>query len=332
MIRCLPTPRLMAPARAALAALLLLAASLAAGCAQTPLTGRSQLLLFPEGEMLTLSIDAYSQMMSQETLVTHTPEGQMVVRVGERIAAATEEYMISHGLGHRLDRFAWEFNLVQNDAVNAFCMPGGKVAFFTGILPICQDENGVAVVMGHEIAHALAQHGNERMSQAVLLGAGTAAAAAIGARDSPQRAAVFAGLFGVGGTLAVGLPHSRRQEYEADEIGLVLMSLAGYDPREAPRFWERMAAASGNGGGPEFLSTHPVSTNRVARLESMLPDAITVYETGVLPYRWSPHRLGLGGGTSYGPAWLDPIEVAFLRSQSDLIGCCAWKETGAHTH
>ena len=306
-----PSPRCASP----LLAMLLIALALATGCAKAPLTGRSQMLLFPESEMLTLSVSQYGELINKSNVVTGTPEAEMIKSVGRRIAAATEEYLIARGQADRLEKFQWEFNLIDDPAVNAFCMPGGKVAFYTGILPICRDENGVAVVMGHEVGHALAQHGNERMSQAVLLGIGTVAATEIGRQRSNEEAVLYGSLFGIGSAVGVALPHSRKQEHEADEMGLVLMSLAGFDPRTAPPFWERMAAQSGGSNVPGFLSTHPVSEARAKRLAELMPDAITVHETGVLPVRWTlaPHRQ---------PAWLQPVEVAWLDEHEPGGACC----------
>lgn len=246
-------------------------------CATVPLSGRRQLSIVGNSEILPLSYDQYSQVVKESKVVTNTPDGQKVVNVGRRIASAVEQYLKENNYESVTDGFSWEFNLIESDQVNAWCMPGGKVAFYTGIMPVCQDETGIAVVMGHEVAHAIANHARERMSQGMvangLLGG---VQAAIGQNPSLTQT-IFLQAIGFGGQVGM-LKFSRDQELEADQLGLIFMSIAGYDPREAPDFWERMNATSGGNAPPEFLSTHPGPTRRIERLQEQMPDAMAYYE------------------------------------------------------
>ncbi len=255
----------------ALAILLLVAA-----CATVPLTGRRQLNLIPDSQMNALSFQQYDQVLAESKLSDDPEQTALVRRVGRRIQHAVEEYFRSRGQSDRLAGYDWEFNLIESDQVNAWCMPGGKVAFYTGILPICRDENGVAVVMGHEISHAIARHGSERMSQGLLVqmgGMGLSAAL----KNKPARTrSLYMTAFAVGAQFGALLPFSRAQESEADHLGLIFMAMAGYDPRQAPAFWERMAA-QGGAKPPEFLSTHPSDEKRIRDLEALIPEAMQYY-------------------------------------------------------
>jgi len=245
-------------------------------CKTVPLTGRRQLLLVPNSELLGMSYTQYDQVKQEGGIVRGTTQAKMVSNAGNRIQKAVEEYMAQKGLSEKLNGFAWEYILIDQNVVNAWCMPGGKVAFYTGIMPICKDETGVAVVMGHEIAHAIANHGNERMSKGLVQAFG-GAALAVAIRDKPaETQALFLGAYGAGTTLGVMLPFSRKHESEADELGLIFMAMAGYDPREAPKFWERMAAVGGS-KPPEMLSTHPSDTRRIADLNKHMPKALEYY-------------------------------------------------------
>jgi predicted Zn-dependent protease len=247
------------------------------GCATVPLTGRRQLSIVGNSEILPLSYDQYSTVIRDSRIVTNTPDGQKVVRVGRRIASAVEQYLKENNLKNVTEGFSWEFNLIESDQVNAWCMPGGKVAFYTGIMPICRDEAGVAVVMGHEVAHAIANHARERMSQGLvangLLGG---LQVAMGENPSLTRT-IFLQAVGFGGQVGM-LRFSRDQELEADKLGLLFMAMAGYDPREAPGFWERMNAGAGGAGVPEFLSTHPGPDRRIDRLNQQMADAMVHFE------------------------------------------------------
>lgn len=245
-------------------------------CAKVPMSGRSQLALVSNEELLPLAYEQYDQVLKEGKLVTNTPDGQMVVKVGRRIAEAVEKYMREQGYEKQLEGFAWEFNLIEDELVNAWCMPGGKVAFYTGIIPICQDETGIAVVMGHEVAHAIANHGRERMSNGLLLNGLLGGAQAAMGQNPSLTQNIFLQAFGVGGQLGM-LKFSRRHELEADQLGLNFMALAGYDPREAPGFWDRMSEG-GNGSPPEFLSTHPGPRRRKEQLEKQMPKAMDYYE------------------------------------------------------
>lgn len=246
-------------------------------CARVPLTGRSQLSLIGNQELLPLSYEQYEQVLAESNVITNTSEGQMVVRVGRRIADAVESYMREQGYEKHLEGFAWEFNLIRDETVNAWCMPGGKVAFYTGIMPICQDETGLAVVMGHEVAHAIAHHGRERMSNGLALNGLLGGVSAAMGQNPSLTQNLFLQAFGVGGQLGM-LSFSRRHELEADQLGLNFMALAGYDPREAPNFWIRMEEASSGGRPPEFLSTHPGPNRRIDQLEKRMPEALEYYE------------------------------------------------------
>jgi predicted Zn-dependent protease len=247
-------------------------------CKSVPLTGRKQLAFIPSSELNSLSFSSYEAVKDSSRVVTGTPDARMVDRCGKRIQAAVEKYFADGNQSGVLDGFEWEFILIDENIVNALCMPGGKVAFYTGILPYTKTEEGLAVVMGHEIAHAIAQHGNERMSQALVtqLGAVTLSVALSEKREETQ--ALFMGAYGIGAQLGAILPFSRRHESEADELGLYFMAMAGYDPREAPLFWERMRAAGGGAQPPEFLSTHPAHQTRIDNLNKLMPKALEYYE------------------------------------------------------
>ncbi len=248
-------------------------------CTTVPLTGRKQITgLTNTSEVLALSAQSYQTVLDSANLVSDSDDAARVKRVGNRIKNAVEKYMSDNGYGAQLEGFNWEFNLIDEDIVNAWAMPGGKVAFYTGIMPICRDDAGVAVVMGHEVAHAIAKHGQERMNQGMLQNFG-AIGLSVALQNKPAATQNIANqAFGIGTTVLGVLPFSRLHESEADELGLTFMAIAGYDPREAPAFWERMAASSGGGGQPEFLSTHPSHETRISRLNAALPKALEYYE------------------------------------------------------
>ncbi|TVQ98300.1 MAG: M48 family peptidase [Spirochaetaceae bacterium] len=246
-------------------------------CATVPVTERRQLRLIPRSELFAMSFTQYDQFLAEHPVITGTPEAQMVERVGQRIAAAVHQYMREIGREQDLAGYEWEFRLVDQDMVNAWCMPGGKVVFYTGILPVTATEAGLAVVMGHEIAHAIAEHGNERMSQALLTQFGGAALMAA-LRDRPEETQnLWMAAFGAGAQVGVLLPFSRLHESEADRLGLIFMAMAGYDPTEAVRFWQRMADARTGPAPPELVSTHPADERRIRDLESHLPTALEYY-------------------------------------------------------
>jgi predicted Zn-dependent protease len=247
-------------------------------CSTVPLTGRSQLNMIPSNEMLTMSFQQYDQFLKENKVSTNQAEVNMVKRIGTNIQHAVERYMQENNLSDRLEGYNWEFNLVEDEQVNAWCMPGGKVVVYTGILPVTKDEAGLAVVMGHEIAHAIAEHGNERMSQEMLRQFG-AVGLMVAMKDEPvQTQAIWLGVYGVGTEIGVMLPYSRTHESEADHLGLIFMAMAGYDPHEAPKFWERMSASKQGGSPPEFLSTHPSDETRINNLEGWIPEAMKYYK------------------------------------------------------
>lgn len=245
-------------------------------CKSVPLTGRSQLSLIPESEMVSMSLTSYDEFLNENKLSTNQQQTAMVKKVGKRVAAAVEKYLKDNGFESYIENFNWEFNLVESDVPNAWCMPGGKVVFYTGILPYTQDENGLAVVMGHEIAHAVARHGNERMSHSMLVEFGSVAVATATQNEPEAMQAIYNQAYGIGSQVGVMLPFSRKHEYEADKMGLIFMAMAGYDPRSAVAFWQRMSANSG--GTPEWLSTHPVDANRISALQSQMPEALKYYQ------------------------------------------------------
>jgi len=247
-------------------------------CSTVPLTGRRQLNLVSDSSVLSMSAQQYDEFLSSHEVIRNTKEAAMVQRVGRRIQNAVERYFAEHNMSDRLNGYSWEFNLVESKEVNAWCMPGGKVVVYTGILPIAGDEAGLAVVMAHEIAHAIAKHGNERMSQALLTQLGGTALSVALESYPEQTQALWMAAFGVGSQVGVLLPYSRVQESEADRLGLIFMAMAGYDPNEAPRFWSRMAAEKGGAAPPEFLSTHPSDKIRIEKIKEEIPEAMKYYE------------------------------------------------------
>ncbi len=255
----------------------ILAAGLLSGCATVPYTGRSQLSLMPDSEVMAMSRSSYREVLAESRVVTSTPEAKTIDRVGRRIAAAAEEFLRAEGLASRAGDFEWEFALIDDDeTVNAWAMPGGKIAVYTGILPLTEDDAGLAVVMGHEVAHALANHGRERLSQLLLFQLGYTGLELALQQEPDTTRDLWLTAFGLGAQVGLLLPYSRTQEYEADRIGLILTARAGYDPRAAVPFWERMRA-KGEIGFLEFLSTHPAPSKRIREIEAMLPEALRYY-------------------------------------------------------
>jgi predicted Zn-dependent protease len=259
-------------------AILLTLSLLLFSCSTVPVTERRGLHLVPDSEITTMSYQEYSKILKKSKLSTDVTKVSMVRRVGQRIAVASEELLTETGRGTDIRNYKWEFNLIEDDkTVNAWCMPGGKVAVYTGLLPYSQDENGLAVVMGHEVGHAIAKHGNERMSQGLLAQFG-AIGLSLALSGSPGVTSdIFMQAYGVGTQVGVLLPYSRIQESEADHIGLILMAKAGYDPRGAITLWQRMNAKGGS-RPPEFLSTHPAPESRIRNIESQIPEAMKYYK------------------------------------------------------
>jgi len=248
-----------------------------ASCSSVLITGRKQLLLVPDAEILSMSAQSYKEFIDSVPASTDIANTQLIKKVGKKISSVVEEYLKSNGKESEIANYAWEFNLVKDTSVNAFCMPGGKVVFFEGILPIAQGESGIAVVMGHEVAHAVAKHSSERLSQQMLLQYGASLTDVLLTNKSDATRTGINTLYGIGAQFGVMLPYSRKHEYEADQLGLVFIAMAGYDPNVAVAFWERMEANS-NGAPMEFTSTHPSDANRIAKLKEFLPEAMKYYK------------------------------------------------------
>ena len=251
---------------------------LIAACTTVAVTGRKQVNLIPSSTMLSMSSGEYRSFLGQAKLSNNREQTEMVKRCGARIQQQVETYFRENGMTNRLDDFAWEFNLIESPEMNAWCMPGGKVVFYTGILPVTKDEEGLAVVMGHEIAHAIAEHGSERMTQGLLTNLGGMAITQA-LKDKPQQTQqLFMAAFGLGAQFGLLLPFSRLHESEADKLGLIFMAKAGYNPEAAVAFWERMREMKGGQAPPEFMSTHPSDETRIRDLKALMPEAIKVYK------------------------------------------------------
>ena len=251
--------------------------SLLAACTTVPITGRRQLSLVSDGEINSLAATQYQQVIAKGPLSTNSQQVSMVRNVGRRIQGAVETYFRQQNAADQLAGYQWEFNVIQDDKQqNAWCMPGGKVAVYTGILPITQDENGLAVVMSHEIAHAVAKHGSERMSQGLVQQLGGQALSVALSTNAPATQQLALQAFGVGSQLGL-LRYGRNQETEADHLGLIFMALAGYNPDGAITFWQRMDARENQASPPEFLSTHPSNGTRIADIQRELPEASKYY-------------------------------------------------------
>ncbi len=247
-------------------------------CATVPVTGRTQLRFVSPAAMLSMSQQQYGEFLEETKLSSDAAGTAMVQEVGTNIQKAVERYFTQRGMARELDHYEWEFNLIESEEVNAWCMPGGKIAVYEGLLPVAKDENGLAVVIGHEIAHAVAGHGAERMSQllAVQLG-GLGLAVAMADRPQATQQLWFAA-FGLGAQVGFILPYSRLQEHEADRLGLIFMAMAGYDPEHAISFWSRLAAEKDGAGPPAFLSTHPTDASRIENIKSLMPEARRYYD------------------------------------------------------
>jgi predicted Zn-dependent protease len=244
-------------------------------CSTVPLSGRNRMSFVNESEMQTAAAQSYTTLLKDpSTKVLNNADAARVKRIGQKIAAAVTQYMNANGYAAQIEGYKWEFNLIDSKEVNAWCMPGGKVAVYTGILPVAKDDAGLATVMGHEIAHAVAQHSSERASQtAVAQGLGSLIGAATAGKSQATQTAVNQ-LYGLGAQAGYLLPNSRTQESEADHLGLIFMSMAGYNPANAVTFWQRMSASSASSQKPpEWLSTHPADATRVAQIQKNLPEA-----------------------------------------------------------
>lgn len=241
-------------------------------CAVNPFTGKKTMAFVPDSKLIPMAYSQYDEVLNESEVLTNTEQSEMIKRVGKRLKLAARKYLKAKGMANYDKDYDWEFNLIESDQVNAWAMPGGKVAFYTGILPIAKNEDGVAAIMGHEIVHALANHGQQRMS-AGMIQQGAAVVGNVALSEKEEQQQLFSTAFGIGSQVFGMLPFSRKHETEADEQGLVLMILAGYNPEEAPELWERMKAKSNGQSPPEFLSTHPSHDTRIQNLRQRIPMA-----------------------------------------------------------
>ena len=250
------------------------------GCSRNPITNRQQFKLVPESELMAMAQTEYSSFLSQNRVVAPSAnrDAEMVRRVGQRITNAVENYFRQQGLQDELAGYKWEYNLVQDNAANAWCMPGGKIVVYTGLLPITQNEAALAAVIGHEVSHAIFNHGNERMSQGLLQQLGGVALSVALANKPAQTQELFMTAYGLGSNVGVVRPFARKHELEADRYGLWWMAMAGYNPREALGLWDRMEAASSGARPPEFLSTHPSEGRRRDQLNKYMNEALQFYK------------------------------------------------------
>ncbi len=257
--------------------------SLTAGCSKVPLTGRRRLNFVPDSIINSMSLTEYQTFLSKHKLSKDSAKVALVKKVGLRISKAVEQYCHEHNVS--LKGYKWEFNLVQDPAVNAWCMPGGKVVVYTGLLPVAKTEAGLATVLGHEIAHAVARHGSERMSESLLVQVGSVALDKALAEQPALTRKIFLKSYGIGTKVGILLPFSRTHEYEADHLGLIFMAMAGYDPHAALEFWQRMEKKNKGKHPPELLSTHPADSKRIAAIKKLLPEAMKYYRKYELEHK-----------------------------------------------
>lgn len=274
----------------------ILIAAIMAACSTNRVTGRKQLSLVPESELQMMASQQYDAFLKENKVISPSgsQEAAMVQRVGLRISNAITNYYTGIGKSEVIKGYDWEFNLIESKDINAWAMPGGKVVVYTGLLPVTQSEEALAVVVGHEIAHAIAQHGNERMSQQLVQQLGGVALQIALAKQPQQTQEIFMTSYGIGTTVGAILPFSRKEELEADKFGLFFSAMAGYDPQVAIPFWERMAN-SGGSKPPEFLSTHPADQTRINKLQEIMPEAMQYYNNSS-----KAAKSGAGAGTSKG--------------------------------
>jgi len=251
---------------------LVVALLLIVACAVNPFTGKKTIALVPNSQLFPTSFAQYNQVLSENKVIEGTSDAKMIDRVGQRIAVAAERWLSANNYSSYLNDYKWEYSLIDSEQINAWCMPGGKIAFYTGILPIAQNETGIAAIMGHEVAHALANHGQQRMSKGLLQQIGAVGVAVGTSGQNGQQQQMWQQAYGIGSTLGI-LAYSRKHENEADKIGLYLMAIAGYNPDEASELWKRMKANSNGQAPPEFLSTHPSNDVRIANLQQLAPAA-----------------------------------------------------------
>ncbi len=261
--------------------IVLLFALLMAGCTEVGITGRKQFNFVPDSTMNSMSFSNYTEFIGQHKLSTNTTQTQMVKHVGANIQKAVEQYCANNDQTDKLSGYQWEFNLVEDPNVNAWCMPGGKVVVYTGLLPVTKTEAGLAVVVGHEIAHAFAKHGAERMSHNLVVEMGGIALSTALQKYPEKTKSLFMTSYGIGSQVGVLLPYNRLQENEADHLGLIFMAMAGYNPNEAVDFWQRMAEANKGSAPPEILSTHPADETRIKKIKELVPEAMEYYKQPV---------------------------------------------------
>lgn len=254
-------------------------------CATNPFTGKKTMAFVSNDQLFPSAFAQYNQVLKENKVIKGTKDSEMITRVGQRIATAAERWLDANGYQGYLDDYKWEYKLIESEQVNAWCMPGGKIAFYTGILPIAQNETGVAAIMGHEVAHALANHGQQRMSAAYIQ-QGLAVAGNVALSNDQQALDIFNQSYGIASNVGGMLPFSRSHETEADKIGLYIMAIAGYNPDEAAELWKRMKAKSGGEAPPEFFSTHPSNDSRIKNLQTLAPTAKTeAKKFGVTTFR-----------------------------------------------
>lgn len=242
-------------------------------CAKNPFTGKKTMAFVPNNQLFPSAFQQYSQFLAENKVIKGTADAKRIETIGMKIKAAAEKYLTANGYTTYLNEYKWEYNLVESKELNAWCMPGGKIVFYTGILPVCKDDAGIAAVMGHEVAHALANHGQQRMSAGLLQQVGAVGAALAAEKYAPKYQNEAMQAYGAASTVGGILPFSRAHESEADMIGLTLMAIAGYNPDNAVKLWERMSALSEGKTPPEFLSTHPSNETRIKELQALLPQA-----------------------------------------------------------
>ncbi|MGQ7944603.1 M48 family metallopeptidase [Flavobacterium sp. WC2509] len=242
-------------------------------CASNPFTGTKSLNFVPNSQLFPSSFQQYDAFLKENKVISGTEDAKRVENVGMKIKAAAERWLNAHGQSNYLNGYQWEYKLIESKEMNAWCMPGGKIVVYSGILPVTKDEAGLATVMGHEVSHALANHGAQRMSAAQIQQIGAVGVALATSSQSAEQQQMWQQYYGIGSEVGAMLPFSRSQESEADKIGLTLMALAGYNPEFAISFWERMSTSSGGNAPPEFMSTHPADATRIANLKRLVPEA-----------------------------------------------------------
>lgn len=257
---------------------ILISSALFHSCSTVPIIGRKQMNLLPESTILQMSLTNYQTFLKENKLSRDQKATQMVKNAGSRISSAVNRFLTKNGMADQISQYQWEFNVVADTTPNAWCMPGGKVVVYEGILPTTQNETGIAVVMGHEIAHAIAHHGNERMSQGLVQELGGIALEKAIETKPQQTRQIYETAYGIGSQIGFILPYSRLHESEADRLGLILMAMAKYNPQEAVSFWERMARSGKGAKMPAWLSTHPLDETRIAALKKNLPEALKYYQ------------------------------------------------------